>query len=123
MGGMTDEELRAVIDSYANGVLNLSTAARNLGMSTAAMAHTMRKFNVTASASNQFAGKSDTSIAGISADFVIHDEWDDIEYTAAELQAIADNHTGVLRREALRQIERREQEQNQLEALPGYGSF
>jgi hypothetical protein len=61
------------------------------------------------------------SIAGLSADFVIHDEWANIE--AARLQAVAEGNSGILRRAALKEMERREREQAELEATPGYGSF
>jgi hypothetical protein len=60
-------------------------------------------------------------LAGLSADFVIMDEWADIE--AAYLGKIADGNKGVLRRAALKEIERREREQAELEAVPGFASF
>lgn len=61
------------------------------------------------------------SIAGLSADFVVYDEWADIQ--ADHLAAVANGNKGILKRAAEKEIDRREREQAELEQLPGYGSF
>lgn len=61
------------------------------------------------------------SIAGMSADFAVMDEWTDIE--SAYLNAVANGNSGILQRAALKEMERREREQAELEAVPGFGSF